>query len=76
MMNFGMMGGWGFFGFFFWMLVIAGIVLLVVWLSRRLPEKQISNNSESALDILKKRYALGEISREDFEKMLKEISKV
>ncbi len=74
MMGFGMMGGWGFFGIFFMIIVIVGIVLLVVWLNRKLPEKQSSNSDESALDILKKRYALGEISKEDYERMKKEIS--
>jgi putative membrane protein len=73
-MNFGMMGGGGFFGLFLWLFVIAGIVLLVLWLNRRQPEKKNSNTNESALDILKKRYALGEISREEFEKMKKDIS--
>ena len=74
MMNFGMMGGWGFFGIIFWIIIIVGIVLLVVWLNRKLPARQGSNSDESALNILKKRYALGEISKEDYEKMKKDIS--
>ena len=66
--------GWGFGGFgmvfmlVFWALIIIGIVLVVKWLveqSRRggasIPE------GESALDILKKRYARGEIGKEEFE---------
>ena len=32
------------------------------------------NNAETALDILKKRYAKGEISREEFEQMKKNIT--
>ena len=74
MMNYGMIGGWGFLGFFFWIILIAGIVLLVIWLTRKLPEKQRSSTDESALEILKKRYARGEISRDDFEKMKKDIT--
>ena len=74
MMNFGMMGGWGFFGIFFWIIVIVGIVLLVVSLNRKLPAKQNTNTDDSALNILKKRYAIGEISKEDYETMKKDIS--
>ena len=54
----------------FWAAVIVGIVFLIRWLILRssLPEKQ-----ESALDILKRRYAGGEISREEYEQMKKDL---
>ncbi len=72
-MGFGMMGGMGFFSIFFWILAIVGIILLVVWLSRKIPERQNNMIEESAMNILKKRYALGEISKEEYEEMKKEI---
>ena len=70
----GGMFGWGFsiFGMFlmlvFWVLVIAGIVLVVKWLVEQGRQPGGPRPSgESALDILKKRYAQGEIGREEFE---------
>jgi putative membrane protein len=66
--------GWGFGGFgmlfmlVFWGLIIVGIVLVVRWLleqGRR--GGGAGPEGESALDILKKRYARGEIGPEEFE---------
>ncbi len=83
MMPGGMMGGWGgwgmgygFFGWFimllFWIAIIAGVVLLVRWLIDQGKLKG-PQTGESALDILKKRYARGEIDREQFENMKREL---
>lgn len=52
-----------------WLLVIAGIVLLVVWLANR-----SRSHVQSPLDVLARRYAQGEISREEYERMKREIS--
>ena len=48
----------------FWVLVIAGVVLLINWLRKQ-------NTNESALEILKKRYARGEIDKETYERLKK-----
>jgi len=61
-----MFGGMWIFTLLFWVLVIAGVVLLVKSLSKQ-------NTLESALEILKKRYARGEIDKETFERMKKDI---
>ena len=53
----------------FWILVIIGIALLIKYLSRDAGKKE-----ESALEILKKRYARGEISKEEFEERMKGIA--
>lgn len=50
----------------FWVLLIAGVMLLVKWLRKQ-------NTNESALEILKKRYAHGEIDKETFDRMKKEV---
>lgn len=66
MSDVGSMGGMWLLSLLFWILVIVGVVLVVRWLTDRnrpLPP------TESALDILKKRYARGEIDRETFERM-------
>lgn len=65
------MGGFmGLFAILFWALVIVGIVLVVRWLMARSHPAQ---PGESALGILEKRYALGEIDRETFERMRRDI---
>ena len=75
MMGTGMMGTGGFMGIgliVFWGLVIWAIVALArgnaFGGSQSSPER-----SDSALDILKKRYARGEISREEFEDRKKDL---
>jgi putative membrane protein len=67
MMNNGM-SGWGMMllPFLFWVMIIAGIVLIVIWLA--------GHKKESALEILKRRYALGEIDKLTFDRMKKDIA--
>jgi len=62
------MGGMWFFPLLFWILVIAGAIFIVRWLRERGEDRQ-----ESSLDILKRRYASGEIDRDTFEQMKKDI---
>ena len=66
-----MMGLWGLVGYVLMVAFLAvGIVALVLWLKSWLEQGRPgspSQESESALEILKKRYARGEISKEEFE---------
>lgn len=63
--------GWGmpFFGLVSWILIIVGIVVLVRWLMGS-KENEVQ---ESPLGILKRRYARGDIDRETYERMKKEL---
>ncbi|MCL5959475.1 MAG: SHOCT domain-containing protein, partial [Chloroflexi bacterium] len=89
MMGWGMgpgMMGWGGYGFgiwgiimgivmlLFWVLIIGGIVLLVVWLVRQgQPAAAGPAGGRGALEILKERYARGEITREQYDEMRRDI---
>jgi putative membrane protein len=71
------MWGWRMMGFMgpfmmaiFWILVVVAIVLVIRWAKGFVGH----TSGESALDILKKRYAKGEISKEEFEEKKRDIS--
>ena len=71
MMGNGMMDGgmgiWMLLNAVFWVLVIGGIILLVVWTVQKTTGGRAGRSQESALEILKKRYARGEITKEEYE---------
>ncbi len=71
----GLWGIWGIgmmlFMFLFWGLVIVGIVVGIRWLVRQgRPEV-----ADSALEILRQRYARGEINREEFEAKRRDLAR-
>jgi putative membrane protein len=64
--GYGMMGGFGWLGMLTMLLFWIGVVALVVWaLSNLFPARQATVEPD-ALEILKRRYARGEISHEEF----------
>lgn len=73
MHGFGGMGlgmGWG---WIIGLIGIAAVIWLVVGTTYQGRNKEISGN-KSALDILKERYARGEINREEFEEKKRNLS--
>ena len=63
--------GHGFGGLFMvlvWVLVIAGVVALIKWLG-----SSSTQRGETSLAILKARYARGEIKKQEYERMRREL---
>lgn len=75
MMGYGMMGAFGLIGLLFNALVIVGIVVLVVWAVRRFSSRNGQPAAvQSPREILQARYARGEITREQYQQMLSDLS--
>jgi putative membrane protein len=55
----------------FWVLIIVGIIYLIARLTRRPYER--GEREETPLEILKRRYAKGEIDAEEFAKRKKDL---
>ena len=71
MMDFGYFGHGGM--FMGMLLIVILIVAAIYWLAREAKSKTKSLSGETPLDILKKRYAGGEITKDDFERMKKDL---
>jgi putative membrane protein len=73
--GFGMMG---FFGGWIGMLVnlaiLIGIVVLIVWAVKRFTSNSPSMSVQTPREILQARYARGEITREQYQQMLQDLS--
>lgn len=74
MMNYPLVGFWGSFVSLFFMIIFWGIVIFaLISFFRFLAQGRKGN--DAALDILKARYAKGEIDKKEFEKRKKDIYK-
>jgi len=71
-------GGWGMMnwigGGFMMIAFWALLIILIVWIVREMKGNSSHKSSSDALDILKERYAKGEISKEEFEAKKKNLS--
>ncbi len=75
MMDWGGFGlGWMFFGWFFMILFWVAVLFLIIWLYKQIkgPGKTVASE-ESPMDILKKRYAKGEIDKKEFDEKKKDL---
>jgi putative membrane protein len=64
------MGWWWVFGVVFW----GGLIALIVWGITRLVRGGGTASRRNPLDIAKERYAKGEISKEEFEQLKKDLT--
>ncbi|MEK7208095.1 MAG: SHOCT domain-containing protein [Patescibacteria group bacterium] len=82
MYGYGLDGVWfghALFGGFFMLIVWLAVILFVVWLVREVSrgskkQDEREHHGKTALDILKERYAKGEIERKEFEEKKKDIT--
>jgi putative membrane protein len=72
-MMYGFGNGWGMgFGWLIGLLIVGAIVWLII---RSINQNNVpSRHTKSALDILKERYAKGEIGKEEYEEKKKDLS--
>ncbi len=58
---------------------IIALVFLVIWIVKRLsnnnPRQALKNGAESAVEIARERYAKGDITREEFQKLIVDLGK-
>ena len=68
------MGWWMGFGGLWMVLFCGGIIALIVWGVTRFSRQNGSTQKRNPLHITRERYAKGEISREEFEQIKKDLS--
>ena len=62
-------------GWIFWLVLIGAIVWMIINQSNRnRSQNQVNPQTESPIDIVKKRYAKGEITKEQFDQMKKDLA--
>jgi putative membrane protein len=68
-------GGWGIFGMVLMAAFWIAVITLVVWSIRRLGQQTtVVANTGEPLDIAKQRYAKGEISKQEYEDIKRNLS--
>jgi len=68
------MGWWMAFGGVWMVILWGGLIALIVWGITRLTRRNGSSSKHNPLNVAKERYAKGEISREEFEQIRKDLS--
>ena len=71
---YGMMGGFGWIGMIFNLVILIGIVVLIVWAVNRFSSSwNQSTKNQTPREILQARYARGEITREQYQQTMKDL---
>jgi len=73
MWDFGAGWWWGFGGIFM-ILLWVGLIVLIVWGVMKIGKGGSDTSKKDALDIARERYAKGEISKEEFEQIKKDLA--
>jgi putative membrane protein len=73
-MMFGYGGWWMIFGILVMIIFWGGIVALIVWAVRRSTRGYCAAERRDPLDFAKERYARGEITRDQFEQIKKDLT--
>lgn len=68
------MGGFGWIGILFTLIFLALVAWFIVWLVKRTSGPGLSYQTQTSVNTAKERYARGEISREEFEQIKKDLS--
>lgn len=72
--NYGCGFGYGYGGMFMWILFLIILGVAIYFIVQSTKSKNVSGQSqETLLDVIKKRYAQGEITKEEFDRMKKEL---
>ena len=62
-------------GFIFLVLIIAGIIILIIWIVKKTGSPKIEQiSNDNALEIIRQRYAKGEITKNEFNALKKDLS--
>jgi putative membrane protein len=71
--NYGCGFGYGYGGMFMWILFLIVLGVAIYFIIQTSKKNATGQAQETPLDILKKRYAQGEITKEEFDRMKKEL---
>lgn len=68
----GLFGGW--IGLLLNLAILVGIVILVIWAVKRFTSGSVSSGGQTPREIVQARYARGEITRDQYQQMLSDLS--
>jgi putative membrane protein len=71
--GYGMGWGWSIIMLAFWIAVIVGIIFLIRWIVLSTDKRHGTKTEDSALEILRQRYAKGEVNKEEFEEKKRDL---